>query len=120
MSFDALRKQRSLLPIMRLGNGPASGLEDLPWNALFGQRVQELRREGAVHHIGKLACIVVDPLRGQVPDHAYFYPSCSGSGWDKRAPPRPSASGRARPGRPLTAVGTLTPFGLKKGSLFSQ
>src|ERR1700722_6628175 len=45
MSLDAFGKQRSLLPVVRLGHGLASGLKDLPWNALHCQRVQEIRRE---------------------------------------------------------------------------
>src|SRR5271166_6065306 len=53
-----------------------SRLEDLPWHALFGQRVQELRREEAVHQIDELACIAVDLLCAQVPDHTYFHPAC--------------------------------------------
>ena len=49
MTLDTLREQRGFLPVMRLRNRPAGGLKGFPWNALFGQRVRKLRREGAVH-----------------------------------------------------------------------
>ena len=75
MTLDTLREQRSFLPVMRLRNRPAGGLKGFPWNALFGQRVQKLRREGAVHFIGKLAGVAIDLLHAQVSDHAHFSPA---------------------------------------------
>jgi hypothetical protein len=53
-----LGEERRLLPVVRFRHGLATGLEHFPWNTLPGQRGQELRCEGTVHHAGKLACIV--------------------------------------------------------------
>ena len=76
MALNAFGEERRLLPVMSLRNRLASCLEDIPWNALLGQRVQEPRREEAMHHIGELAGIAVDLLDAQVPDHTYFHPAC--------------------------------------------
>src|ERR1700730_160242 len=79
MTLDTHREQAGFLPVMRLRNRPAGGLKHFPWNAPFGQRVQKLRREGAVYFIDKLAGFGIDFLHAQVPDHAHFYPA----GWRK-------------------------------------
>ena len=69
VTLNALGEQRRLLTVVRFRNRFPASLEDIPWNALLAEKIQQFGSCRAVNPISELTGPVIDFPDAQFPDH---------------------------------------------------